>query len=72
MYSVSGIDYLACLVKKSEIIEDYSANLGCTKVICDYRNDYLMFLMSSETHGMQRTIMLCPFNKFSHILLGLI
>ena len=34
---VSGIDYLACMRKKSEIIDDYSVILGYTKMICDYR-----------------------------------
>ena len=34
---VPGIDYLSCMRKKSEIIEDYSVILSYTKVICDYR-----------------------------------
>ena len=40
---VSGIDYLACMGKKSEIIEDYSMILGYTKKTCDYRKYHLMW-----------------------------
>ena len=40
---VSGIDYLICRRKESEIIEDYSVILGYTKVICDYRKYSLMW-----------------------------
>ena len=40
---VSGIDNLACMRKKSEIIEDYSVILDYTKVLCDYRKYHLMW-----------------------------
>ena len=39
---VSGIDYLACMRKKNEIIEDYSVILGYTKVICANRKYHLI------------------------------
>ena len=39
---VSGIDYLACMRKKSEIIEDYAVILDYTNVMCDYRKYHLM------------------------------
>ena len=39
---VSGIDYVACMRRKSEIIEAYSVILCYTEVICDYRKYHLM------------------------------
>ena len=40
---VSGIDYVAGMRRKSEIIEAYSVILCYTEVICDYRKYHLMW-----------------------------
>ena len=39
----SGINYLACVRKKNEIIENYSVILSYTTVLCEYRKHHLMW-----------------------------